>query len=334
MAILLTADDVRGAIDIPGVLHALERAYRDEFLGNTTLTERVNLRFNSGWLRLMAASLPELGVVGYKEFHLVGSKVRFQINLFAIDSGEPLACLDGNYLTVLRTAASAALAAARLAPDASVVGIIGSGTEARMQATLMSQLLDVDRMLVHSPRKERRERFASELSAHLGVDIEPCQDGAATVGGADLIMVATNTAGSGPAFFADWIPPVAHVSSTGSTLPEERELDSEVWKYPGLIVVDRIQALDESGDAIAAAKTGALDRSRVITLAELCGRPAGDPLPRRTLYKSVGSPLQDVAVAAYAYQCAKEQGLGMHIPDPSVKHSAPVVSGGGDQRRR
>lgn len=79
MTTLLTDDDVRNAIDVPGVLQVLERAHRDEFLGNTAITDRVDLRFGSEWLRLMAASLPELGVVDYKEFHPVGSEVRFQI---------------------------------------------------------------------------------------------------------------------------------------------------------------------------------------------------------------------------------------------------------------
>lgn len=142
-------------------------------------------------------------------------------------------------------------------------------------------------------------------------------------------MVATNTGGNGPAFFADWTPDVAHISSTGSTLPEERELDSEVWRVPELIVVDRLQALDESGDALVAARTGALDTGRVMTLAELCGRGLAGNTPRRTLFKSVGSPLQDVAVAAYAYRSAKALGLGTRLDGfPSVKGSVPVLSGG------
>ncbi|MGW2317448.1 ornithine cyclodeaminase family protein [Streptomyces sp. NPDC001680] len=329
MAIILTNDDVRKATDIKGVLGALDEAYRDEYAGKTAITERVNLRFEAGWLRLMAAALPGLGVVGYKEFHLVGSTVRFQVNLFDIHTGEFLAAVDGNYLTVLRTASTAALAAARLAPKASVVGIIGSGAEARMQATVLSQLLEIERMTVHSPRRERRDLFAEELSGRLGVEIEPCAEGAKAVADADLIMVATNTGGRGPAFFADWIPETAHISSTGSTLPEERELEAEVWRTPELIVVDRLQALEESGDAITAVRTGALDPGRVITLAELCGRPPAENLPRRTLFKSVGSPLQDVAVAAYAYRSAQEQGLGTWLDGfPTVKGSVPVVSDG------
>lgn len=334
MAILLTVDEVRRALDVPGVIKSLDRAHRDELARNSAITERLNLRFPSGWLRLMAAALPDFGVVGYKEFHLVGNKVRFQINLFDIDTGELLVCMDGNHLTVLRTAASAALAAARLAPDASVVGIIGSGAEARMQARLISQLLDVELMRVHSPREERRRRFADELSAELGVTLEPCQDGAAAAADADVIMVATNTAGAGPAFFADWLPAAAHVSSTGSTLPEERELDSDVWGYPDLIVVDRVQALTESGDAIVAAQNGALDQRKVITLADLCGRPADSPRPKRSMYKSVGSPLQDIAVAAYVYQRAKELGLGTPFEDFSTKHSTPVVAAGGSREGR
>ncbi|MGF0176744.1 hypothetical protein ACQF36_41700 [Streptomyces sp. Marseille-Q5077] len=328
MAIILTNDDVIQATDVQGVLRALDEAYREEYAGKAEVSERVNLRFDGGWLRLMAAALPGLGVVGYKEFHLVGSAVTFQINLFDIHTGEFLAAVDGNHLTVLRTASTAALAAARLAPKARTVGIIGSGAEARMQATVLSQLIDVKQMFVHSPRKERRDLFAAELADRLDVDIESCADGAAAVADADLIMVATNTGGRGPAFFADWIPETAHVSSTGSTLPEERELDSAVWSVPELIVVDRLQALDESGDGLAAARTGALDRGRVITLAELCGRPHDGAVPRRTLFKSVGSPLQDVAVASYAYRSARAQGLGTHLDGfPSVKGSVPVVTG-------
>lgn len=328
MAIILTDDDIKQATDIPGVLAALDSAYREEYAGGAAITERVNLRFSSGWLRLMAASLPGSGVVGYKEFHLVGDTVRFQVNLFDIHTGEFLAALDGNHLTVLRTAATAALAAARLAPTASTVGIIGSGAEARMQATVLSQLLDVKRMVVHSPREERRELFAAELTERLGIDIEPSASGADAASGAELIMVATNTGGRGPAFHADWMPETVHISSTGSTLPEERELDSGVWGAAELIVVDRFQALEESGDAITAAEAGVLDTGRVITLAELCGRPMDGPLPARTLFKSVGSPLQDVAVAAYAYRSAKEKGLGTSLPGfPSVKGSVPVVLG-------
>ncbi|MFE9068502.1 ornithine cyclodeaminase family protein [Streptomyces violaceusniger] len=333
MAIVLTNDDVKQATDIPGVLDALDAAYREEHAGQAAITERVNLRFETGWLRLMAAALPGLGVVGYKEFHLVGSAVTFQVNLFDLHTGEFLAAVDGNHLTVLRTASTAALAASRLAPQASVVGIVGSGAEARMQATVLSQLLDIKRMSVHSPRKERRELFATELSARLGIEIEPCANGADAVADSDLIMVATNTGGRGPAFFPDWIPDRAHISSTGSTLPEERELDSEVWRVPELIVVDRLQALEESGDALTAARTGALDRSRVITLAELCGRPCEGSVARRTLFKSVGSPLQDVAVAAYAYRSAKDRGLGTRLDGfPSVKGSVPVVTDGGRSR--
>lgn len=332
MAILLTAEDVHRATAVKGVLEALDSAHMDEHLGNTVITERFSLRFESGWMRLMAAALPTLGVFGYKEFHVVHGELRIQISLFDLESGELLACMDGNYLTVLRTSATAALAAARLAPDASVVGIIGSGAEARMQATILAQLLEITQIRVHSPREDSRNSFARDLSPKLGIHIEPCSDGAAAAADADTIIVATNTGGRGPAFFADWIPDYAHISSTGSTLPEERELDTAVWKYPELIVVDRIQALEEAGDAIAAANAGTLDTKRVITLAQLWGRSPDCALPHRTLYKSVGSPLQDIAVAACTYRNAKEQGLGTNIRDfLSTKRSIPIPPRAADE---
>ncbi|WP_328912429.1 MULTISPECIES: ornithine cyclodeaminase family protein [unclassified Streptomyces] len=325
MTIILTDQDVRRTVDVQGALDALESAYREEWAGRTEITERVNLRFEGGWLRLMAAALPGLGVVGYKEFHLVDGVVRFQVNLFDIVTGEFLAAVDGNYLTVLRTASTACLAAAKLAPHARRIGVIGSGAEARMQATVISGLLDVERIRVHSPRAERREGFARELSERLGMRIDPVADAAEAVADADLVLVATNTAGNGPAFFADRLPARVHISSTGSTLPEERELDTGVWATPGLVVVDRLQALEESGDAVAALRAGTLDRERVITLAELCGRTSDTPPPARTLFKSVGSPLQDVAVAAYAHRRARAEGLGTELSGfPSTKGSVPV----------
>lgn len=315
MMIALTADDIQRATDLRGAVRAVDEAYQHEAAGTPAISERINLRFASGWIRLMAAALPDLGIVGYKEFHLVGGTVRYQVNLFDLHSGEPLACLDGDYLTALRTAATAGLAATRLAGDASSVGVLGSGAEARTQAMVMGEVLSVDRMSVYSRSQDNRERFAADLSTRLGIEVKACPDAATAVATADLIIVATNTAGAGPALLPEWLPPRAHISSIGSTLPEQRELHHDVWRFPELVVVDTTQVLAESGDAIAAARAGTLDKSRVITLSELCSRPPGTATPGRTLYKSVGSPLQDVAVAAYAHRSAQELGLGTELPE-------------------
>lgn len=313
MTVILDSADVRSVADIPGVVSDLEAAYRYEAHGSVQVADRVNLMSGESWLRLMAAAVPPLGVLGYKAFHLVNGTVRYVVTLIDLDDGAVLAMLDADYLTALRTAATAGLAATYLAPAATTLGVIGSGAEARMQTRVLCALLPVERVAVFSPRAERRERFARDLADETGLTVDTAEEPGAATSNAEVVVVATNTGTGGPAFDRAWIPDGSHVSSIGSTLPSQRELAVDVWGYPDTIVVDTPQVLEESGDAIAASEAGTLDTKKVITLASLCAdgnRPFG-----RTLYKSVGSPVQDVVVATSVYRRARELGLGTSAPD-------------------
>jgi ornithine cyclodeaminase/alanine dehydrogenase len=137
------------------------------------------------------------------------------------------------------------------------------------------------------------------------VEAVPMPDGRSTIEGAHVVAVATNTGTTGPAFFGDWIGdhPV-HINSIGSTIPRQREIDERVWDHVERIVIDAALLLEESGDAIAARRLGTIDVSRVVLLGDvITGTSEGRTDPsQRTLYKSVGSALQDLAVAAFVYR--------------------------------
>jgi len=98
----------------------------------------------------------------------------------------------------------------------------------------------------------------------------------------------------------------------GSTLPTQRELDPGVWTFADRIVVDSRRLLQESGDGIAAMQAGAIQDSKVSELYEVvAGRtPGRSGLHESTLYKSIGTGLQDVAVASCIYRQAMAKGLG------------------------
>ena len=104
-----------------------------------------------------------------------------------------------------------------------------------------------------------------------------------------------------------------YVSSIGSTMPNQRELGAAAVGAAELVIVDSSQALDESGDLIAAAQAGLLTGS-IVPLAEFLetGVLPG-PKPTLTLYASVGSFEQDLALAAFVLRTCERQGLGERI---------------------
>lgn len=324
----LAHDNVVAAVRMSDAIDAIALGCKLTGPDAIVVGERQNLRFPGGWIRLMPAAMPQSGLFGYKEFHLVADRdqdvpralVRYFIHLFDLADGSPLAVVDANYLTALRTGAAAAVATARMAnPESSSLAVIGSGGEARMQVEGALAVLPISSIRVYSRRTEGRERFAGELARDFGVDAEAVGDPKTAIRGAQVVVAATLTDGE-PALFGEWLEPGQHVTSIGSTMPEQREIDPEVWRRATHTILDTRQLLVESGDALHAAGAGAVDESRIGDLADLVmgrvpGRTSQDDI---TLYKSVGTGMQDLVVAELAYRRAKEMGIGMWQPKPHL----------------
>lgn len=283
-------------------------------------TGRVTLPFSGGWMRLMAAAIPELGVFGYKEFHLADvNKVRYAIHLFDLESGRPVGIVDAALITTLRTAATAAVAAETyFGPDAPPLdlAVIGSGAEAMAGAVALHHLLGLKSVRVHSRSAGNRERFAETLGRSRDVDVSPAASAGEAIAGANLVYVATNSDGKVVLAAAD-LRGVPFVASIGSTLPAQRELSGGVFTQAERVFVDTFDALEESGDMIEARAAG-LDRGRVRLLGQM--GPADQRADGLTVYKSIGSPDQDIALAHAIVERAREAGLGRAIaPLQAVK---------------
>src|SRR5579872_354846 len=364
--ILLGHDDVVRLVSMRDAITAIEDACKEQHGGGVVMGERQNLRFPGGWIRLMPAAMTHSGGFGYKEFHLVvmeaaaalggdvaalarptlgaadgapvlseadggragegRAHVRYTMHLFDCSDGRRLASMDANYLTVLRTGAAAAVATDRLAPPgASDLAVIGSGAEARSQLEAALAVRPITTARVYGRDRERRARFASDMSERFGLDIRPVTSPQEAVSGAHIVVAATLTDGT-PALCGEWLEPGQHVTSIGSTMPTQREIDAEVWRRADCVVVDTLGLLAESGDALAANEAAAVDLGRVRELSELVvsdlpGRAADGDI---TLYKSVGTALQDIAVAELAYRRATATGVGLQVADlNSVKTVRP-----------
>ena len=214
------------------------------------------------------------------------------IVLFRPETGEPIAVMDGRYITEMRTAAVSAVATDLLARHhTDVLAIIGSGVQARSHLEALRIVRHFREVRVWSPRNAKR--FADDNGIALAASAEDA------VRGADVIAVVTGA--RSPVLFGRWVSDGAHINAVGANRPDWRELDDDILKRSRIYVESRESALVESGDLIAAGTI----------VAEIGEVVIGDKLGRQTdneitLFKSLGTAVEDIAAADLVYQKATQ----------------------------
>jgi ornithine cyclodeaminase len=217
--------------------------------------------------------------------------------LFDATTGVPLAQIDGGVLTSMRTAAASALAASMLArPDARELLVIGAGQIAQLLPLAYRAVLPIERVTVWARRPEQAQLLADELCAQ-GIDACPVTDLPAAAASADVVSCATLA--SAPVMHGRWLAPGSHLDLIGSFTPAMVEADDDCFRGARLFV-DTPEALLKSGDLLGPMARGVFAASDMCaTLEQLCrGDSPGRTGDReRTVFKSVGSALEDLASA-------------------------------------
>lgn len=317
--LLLNGSDVEQLTNMPALIEAIESGLVEEAAGEVVLPARMNLATPNGFFRIMPAVINKSGFMGFKAFHgSIAAGVRYLIALYEIKEGNLLAFMDAHYLTAARTGATTAIATKMMTdPVADSVAVIGSGLEARTNLAGVCAVRPIKRVSVFSPRKESRQAFALRMTKTLGIPVTAADSAEQCVREAPIVVVATNTSGreASIAFQGSWMRPGVHVNSIGSTMPSLREIDSECFARAERVVFDaREQAEGESGDLIAAIGDKKYDRGKVLELKNLL---EGTPFHRRpdeiTLFKSVGTALQDVMAGAAIYSEAMRRSRGQEV---------------------
>jgi ornithine cyclodeaminase/alanine dehydrogenase-like protein (mu-crystallin family) len=317
MPLFLTDTDVKALFDWPTAIAELRRAYAAPNKP-TMFPPRSMARGDGLWLRTLSGVSPYDGLMGAK---LIAASIRnrrasYLIPLFDQQTVELVALVDGASITGFRTAATSALAADALAPARPLaVGVIGSGFEAQMHLRALSNVRKIASGRVFSPNPASRERFVEKL-ADVGVPITPAESGEAAVARADLILCAARSRDEAPTLMGEWIERDATVISIGSTLPEQREIDTSVVNRANVIVADTVEEVaNDTGDMLAARRAGIDFEARLISLADAVADPkqipAGEGL---RLYKSVGAALQDLTIAGMCVARAREASRGTELP--------------------
>ncbi|WP_448594251.1 ornithine cyclodeaminase family protein [Thermoflexus hugenholtzii] len=314
MPLLLREEEVQALLSVGDAIEALERTFRAQAEGRAVNLPRQRVRWPGGTLHVMAAGDLGSGYVGLKAYTAVGGQTRFVVLLFHAESGELLAIIEADRLGRLRTGAATGLATRYLArPDARVVGMIGAGRQAATQLMAVCAVRSIAEARVYSPAPERRAAFAHRMRETLGIPVQAVERPEAAVEGADILI--TITSAREPVLRGAWLRPGVHLNAAGSNALLRRELDEEAIARADLIVIDsRAQGQIEAGDFLEPLERGRLQWERVYELRDVVAGRVGRAHPEQiTLFKSLGIALEDIAVAAVAYERARARGAGERI---------------------
>jgi alanine dehydrogenase len=262
-----------------------------------------------------------------KQIEIDGSKRRVYpgdyiglVMLFDMDTCEILALMDDHYISTMRVGATSAVASKYLArKDAQVMGLLGSGEQARTQVTAHAVVRELAKIKVYSPTKKNRERFASEMSHETGIEIVPVDSAEAAIRGSDIVTAATNTVD--PVIEGKWLEPGMHLNSIvgGDGFLPRKELDDEAVMKAGLIVVGYKQQifLDKQAEFHDRLERGLIKAEDLHELSELLtGKCRGRKDDREiTFFKNnTGMGIQFAATARKMYEKAREKGIGTELP--------------------
>jgi len=304
MTVMLDARALEGVLSMRDAIDLLEEMSRHEAQGRTFISPRLNTTFDGGWMRMMFGADYEAGYASTKAYHLVeGAGVRYVVSLYRLKDGELLAVMDGRLITDLRTGGASGVVARKVTVDGPVsVGLIGSGHQSRMQLESLAAVYKVESAAVFSPTEANRDAFAREMTARMGFPVTAAASAEAAVRGHAVVVAATSSRSSEPVLRGAWLERCRLLCAVGSTRPQSVEVDADSFRGAALVVVDSERAVEEAGDLQQAVKQGAASPEKQTTLARLVAGRTAVPASGRIVFKSVGSALQDLALAAHYYE--------------------------------
>ncbi len=237
--LLITDPEVRQVLKMRDCIDAMERAFAEEARGIAVNKPRTRYKVppdldKPGYMaNIIPGAVPSSGVAALRydstivQEHVVagGRRLDFPsplkrswgfVMLFSLQTGEMLALIHDFSMSAIRVGATTGIANRALArKNAKVVGIFGSGNEARTNLEAICAVRDIEVVKVYSPNKEHRDRFAEEMTELLNVEVQPVTSAEAVVKGSDIVMCATNS--SEPVFNGNWLEPGQLVTTIANT---------------------------------------------------------------------------------------------------------------------
>ncbi|MBN2517823.1 MAG: ornithine cyclodeaminase family protein [Candidatus Altiarchaeota archaeon] len=317
--LLIKKSELQGLLSMEEAINAVEEAFKKHAIGKSVCPSKIQFVLPGQlwkWWAFMPCYIEGIGmgvkVVSDYPSEKTPKKPTISATSVLCDesSGDIKAVMDGAYLTALRTGAIGGIAAKYLSrKDSEVVGLIGCGVQGRMQLEGVKQVREIKRVLVSDVNKASIASFKKDMEARLKVSIEETsvQELAKN---SDIIITATSS--RAPVLLGEWVGNGTHITSVGAHTSDARELDYHLIKK-SKVVIDSQDAL-KSGDLKNPLEDFFIKADELTEIKDVInGKRIRKDIDDITLFKTVGTALQDVAVSALAYKKAKATGLGTEI---------------------
>ena len=290
-------DVIRGAVSRAAAIAAMREAVMAQSAGacDTPMPMHLDLSAGGGGEVHIKSSYRRGG--SHFALKVAGSYVRRpygSIVLVSVETGETVAYFDdGGYLTDLRTAAVAAMVARELGRTDAVLGILGTGAQARLQAELHAEVLPLSDVIVWGRDPERAAACARDVAARLpGVRVAAADSPADVAASARLLVTAT--ASRAALLRAGDLATGTHVSAVGADSPGKQELDAGILRKASLLLVDSRSQCERLGELQHAPS----EKGRAVEIGAFCAAPVAYDRAGVTVADMTGLGAEDLFIAA------------------------------------
>jgi ornithine cyclodeaminase/alanine dehydrogenase-like protein (mu-crystallin family) len=320
MVLFLGEEEVEQLLSIDNAVKALEETFRQQGLGNIINHPRLRIRTEKSMLHYLAGAVPHMKVMGYKAYTSYKGGIKFRVFLHSIETGELLSIMDGNFMGMIRTGAATGVATKYMSrTNSDIVGIFGTGWQARGQLLGVSAVRRVKKIKAYSHNLEKKKAFCDEMQKLFQIETIPVEKPEDAVSGTDILI--TSTTSVEPVFKGEWLQSGVHINAIGGNFLFKREIDEIAVKRSKVIVVEsKEQSKIEAGELLPLIEKGRLQWDQVYELGEIVagkvnGRKKDEYI---TLFKSLGIAIEDIAIAAHVYELATAKGIGRKLDIPSI----------------
>jgi alanine dehydrogenase len=310
MTLLLRRSEVAALLDLRQAMQVLDQTFREQASGK--VKQVPPLRFMNRGMRMVVGGLEAQDKNGLRVSVTGGESIAL---LFEISSGDLLAVM-GYPFSNLRISATIGLAIDRLSsPDAKSIALIGSGRLAMPILEPAVAVRSIAQVFVYSRSQENRESFARKASESLKLPVASVTSAQQAIDQAQIVLVSTNS--SAAALLGKWLRPGVSVFGVG----RPNEFDDDVYLRSNLICVTskthELGYYDTKLDQplIRLAQQGKVSWDGVAEFGDVLAAKVLVPDASKSIivFRDSQGGYGDLALAAWAYEEARNRGLGQEI---------------------
>ncbi len=287
---VLNDSDIETAADMASLINICDAAVVAAASDELTAPARHAVSFGPGQLVFTTGGNEQ--AVGFRAYDTFPNSEQDQVvAVWHPDSGHLAGVIVGELLGAIRTGALGGVGVNRLAaPDATTCAVIGTGVQARTQLLACAAVRSLSQIRVFSRNEHNRQAFAEEMSARVGLEIQPVASARDAAADAEIVLLATSS--GAPVVSLNDLAANVHVSTVGPKFKGYCELDADVVDAAQLVATDSPQQIESHGEHHFLHKSQAWDR--IAHLGTIEARP---DCVRRTVFLSAGLAGTEVLIA-------------------------------------